>query len=141
MKRETYALIFGAIFISVIVMSTNNALGDYRIEAALIEARSFYVPPKVHNAKPVVPDVQQTMTLSTTFGANTKDVNPNDVLTLQQFLVAKGYLNQKYVTGEFGPLTQEAVRNFQKANGIAPATGFVGELTIQKINEMSAANY
>ena len=54
-----------------------------------------------------------------------------DVTTLQEFLVAQGYLHVA-PTGYFGTLTQAAVQAFQEANGIA-AIGQVGPLTRAKI--------
>lgn len=44
------------------------------------------------------------------------------VATLQNLLVKNGYLATTYVTGYFGPLTQNALKAFQKANNF-PQTG------------------
>jgi peptidoglycan hydrolase-like protein with peptidoglycan-binding domain len=54
----------------------------------------------------------------------------NDVVTLQQFLVAKGYLAipSGVAMGTFGPLTQAAVIKYQTAVGIT-ADGYVGSDT------------
>lgn len=49
------------------------------------------------------------------------------VLKLQTFLAANGYLTAT-PDGNFGPLTQAAVKKFQIANGIAPL-GIVGPQT------------
>jgi hypothetical protein len=54
------------------------------------------------------------------------------VVGLQQFLISNGYL-QGTATGNFYSLTQQAVENFQSANGISP-TGYVGSLTRAAIN-------
>lgn len=59
----------------------------------------------------------------------------DDILSLQDFLQANGYLNTE-PTGFFGVLTLQAVKNFQQANGISP-TGFVGPITRAKIKALS----
>ena len=57
-----------------------------------------------------------------------------DVVKLQQFLIDGGYSISFGATGYFGLQTRAAVIAFQKANGIAPAVGFVGPLTRAKLN-------
>ena len=42
----------------------------------------------------------------------------SDVVSLQQALIAKGYLAEGRATGYFGPLTEAAVKKFQCAEGI-----------------------
>ena len=65
-----------------------------------------------------------------------------DVQTLQYFLISQNTgpsaiaLAQVGVTGYFGNLTQQAVIEFQKANGISPAVGFVGPVTRAKISQL-----
>lgn len=56
-----------------------------------------------------------------------------DVYTLQSLLSRAGYLNAN-PNGYFGPATKSAVKRFQRDNGIS-ATGYVGEMTINAINE------
>ncbi len=67
------------------------------------------------------------------------------VSCLQQFLKSEGVYAQGLITGFFGPLTHQAVINFQdkyKEEILAPlglnnGTGFVGNSTRQKINTLS----
>src|SRR4051812_36898742 len=59
--------------------------------------------------------------------------NNDNVSVLQQLLARSGYLNTS-ANGNFGPATRAAVKSFQWDNGI-PATGVVGELTRNAINE------
>ncbi|MBR6764887.1 MAG: peptidoglycan-binding protein [Clostridia bacterium] len=55
-----------------------------------------------------------------------------DVIALQQKLVENGYLDEKYLTGFYGPNTVEAVKKYQKENGIKQ-TGVVAEKTIEAL--------
>lgn len=55
-----------------------------------------------------------------------------EVIELQEKLVEEGYLNKKYLTGYYGPNTVEAVKKYQKDNGIKQ-TGMVAELTIESL--------
>ncbi len=61
-----------------------------------------------------------------------------DVTALQQFLVTNGFLLQEFATGYFGPQTVTAVKLYQTSVGL-PAYGFVGPLTIQKLNASCAS--
>jgi hypothetical protein len=53
-----------------------------------------------------------------------------DVSAVQELLVRRGY--QIKVDGKYGPATEEAVRQFQRANGLNP-DGRVGPLTREKL--------
>lgn len=61
----------------------------------------------------------------------------DEVVELQKNLAEHGFLNVE-ATGFFGPVTEQAVKDFQKAHGI-PDTGFVGPLTRGELNKLSAA--
>lgn len=52
----------------------------------------------------------------------------NDVTALQNYLIANKYLTMPAgaAKGTFGPLTQKALIQYQKANGITPASGYFG---------------
>jgi len=52
-----------------------------------------------------------------------------DVKTLQQFLILKNFLGIGNDTGYFGPLTYQALVQYQKAMGIVPPSGYFGPLT------------
>jgi murein L,D-transpeptidase YcbB/YkuD len=64
-----------------------------------------------------------------------KTNSQNDVIALQSFLERKGFLEQKYITGTFGPQTKKAVMLFQKKYGIE-VTGSIGIQTRAKINNL-----
>lgn len=66
-----------------------------------------------------------------------RDINKNgEVTRLQNFLADKGYFKDS-ATGYFGLVTTKAVAEFQKANDIAPAIGYVGSLTRAKIKALT----
>jgi hypothetical protein len=64
-----------------------------------------------------------------------------DVSALQSFLVSNGYLTMPagVSMGYFGQLTKAAVIAYQTAVGIVPQSGFVGPLTIAKLNNTAAS--
>ena len=74
-----------------------------------------------------------TFTRSLTVGAQGADVT-----ALQNFLIAKGHTIAAGATGYFGAQTASAVAAWQAANGIAPAAGYFGPVSIAKYASMSA---
>jgi peptidoglycan hydrolase-like protein with peptidoglycan-binding domain len=63
------------------------------------------------------------------------------VRTLQTFLASNPDIYPSgMVTGYYGPLTKEAVKQFQLAYDISPV-GYVGPLTLAKVNQVSNAGY
>lgn len=62
-----------------------------------------------------------------------------DVVTLQQYLVEKGYLEipAGVPYGYFGPLTKSALAKWQSANGISPAVGYFGPISRVAITAQS----
>ncbi len=151
MKRETYAFLIALAVVAVIIMNTNTAIGNSKIEAAIADAQKVHINKSRHSnglkAVSSVPAATNAASdnsaqglatasaaISKNFGENTENIDSNDVLVLQKYLAANGYLKEKYVTGEFGPITKQAVKDFQVANNITPATGFVGDVTREKIN-------
>jgi hypothetical protein len=63
----------------------------------------------------------------------------NEVVELQKFLMAQGYLNINAPTGWFGPMTQAAVAAFQTAHKISPAVGYFGPMSRAKANSMGGS--
>lgn|GEM_PF-6098047 len=57
-----------------------------------------------------------------------------DVTALQKFLIAKGFLRQVRVYGNFGPLTQSALAAYQRSQRITPVAGFFGPRTRAIVN-------
>lgn len=58
----------------------------------------------------------------------------NDVFSLQQFLIYKGFLRIVTPTGYFGSLTKIALGKWQTSENISPAMGFFGPVSRAKIN-------
>jgi peptidoglycan hydrolase-like protein with peptidoglycan-binding domain len=75
-----------------------------------------------------------TFTQNLTIGAT-----GGDVVSLQQFLVGKGFLNMPVgvAYGYFGPLTRSAVAAWQAANGISPAVGYWGPISRAAANTVA----
>jgi hypothetical protein len=59
-----------------------------------------------------------------------------DVRRLQEILMELGYFKAPKTTAIFGPATKQAVIDFQKAEGISPASGWVGPKTREKLNSL-----
>ncbi len=80
--------------------------------------------------------VNRTMSpqLTHTLSIYTGYLYKSDVITLQKFLIAQGYLAGT-ADGRFGSRTRKAVMEFQKDYGISQ-TGNVGPLTLKKINSI-----
>ncbi|HPN55125.1 MAG TPA: peptidoglycan-binding protein [Candidatus Moranbacteria bacterium] len=58
--------------------------------------------------------------------------NSEGIRNIQKRLHQLGLLDSRYITGIFGSITVDAVKNFQQKNGL-PETGFVGPLTQAKL--------
>ena len=71
------------------------------------------------------------------YDMSAEDFNPQTlegIKNIQKILIFLGFLDQKYITGFYGPLTTGAVQKFQADNGILQ-TGYVGPLTKAKLEE------
>ncbi len=64
----------------------------------------------------------------------------SEVEELQALLQNQGFFDYDKITGYFGKITEDAVKSFQKANGLK-ADGIVGEQTWAKIRNMDGAAY
>lgn len=59
-----------------------------------------------------------------------------DVIALQRFLVSRGYLLPKHISGFFGTLTKKALIKYQSENKILPANGYFGPITKKSMNNL-----
>lgn len=76
-----------------------------------------------------------TTTTNVVFTRNlTLGIHGNDVLALQQFLMAEGFLKIAEPTDYFGRKTKAAIILWQKTQHITPPSGFFGILSREKIN-------
>jgi hypothetical protein len=57
-----------------------------------------------------------------------------DVQKLQERLRDEGFYNYPEVTGYFGTITEQAVKDYQTAKKIKPVSGYVGPLTRESLN-------
>ncbi len=58
----------------------------------------------------------------------------SDVTALQNWLISKGYTIPAGATGYFGAQTRTALAAYQAANGISPAAGYFGPITMKAVN-------
>lgn len=79
-------------------------------------------PTKTLTPQPTIPPFTRTLRLASPY------MSGNDVLLLQQRLLALGYGELGAADGTFGPMTDQAVRHFQTVNGLA-VDGVVGQKT------------
>ncbi len=59
----------------------------------------------------------------------------DDVAELQKRLQKEGFFKFDKITGLFGSITKQAVKDYQKAKGISYITGFCGPLTRAELNK------
>jgi uncharacterized repeat protein (TIGR02543 family) len=64
----------------------------------------------------------------------TLGMSGDDVLMLQNFLIGKGYSISAGATGYFGNQTQSSLASYQLKNNIIPASGYLGLITRDFIN-------
>lgn len=79
------------------------------------------------------PAVSAAFTRDLTLGTHGSDVS-----LLQQFLMTGGFLHIQTPTDHFGPLTRAALGAWQARTGIAPAVGFFGPVSREKMNAVFA---
>jgi peptidoglycan hydrolase-like protein with peptidoglycan-binding domain len=110
---------------------------------ALITPQSL--PTSIEGLQTLLTQLQQQLAnlLANTPASNnnpiTRDIQLNDqgedVRTLQQLLISKGYAIPAGVTGFFGTQTQQALIKFQQDNNITPAQGYYGPVTSARLNQ------
>lgn len=107
----------------------NNVAGDqthaYPAEFGQKQRWEYYL----HLLGPLKQYLEQPATVPVTIDPTLRrgDKKP-EVSTLQQILKNKGFYTYGFITGYFGPITESAVRSFQKARGLF-IDGVVGPRT------------
>ncbi len=102
-------------------------------------------PEKAEQARSAVSSSSSGTTAGTTFARSlTVGSTGNDVKELQKFLNSKGYTVASSGPGSvgsestyFGPATRAALAKYQAANGISPAVGYFGPVTMKSVNAMT----
>lgn len=115
-QREGRALVNGP-------AATNETTTEERTGRALVNSQE--IPPF---------DTTRTSYSMITMTLRRGMSGSNQVKTVQSVLNKEGFLASA-PTGYFGQMTFNAVKAFQTAYGIVPASGLVGPLTTQKIHE------
>jgi peptidoglycan hydrolase-like protein with peptidoglycan-binding domain len=123
---------------------TYNAL--LQLQSGNVVAEPVVVAPVVPIPEVVVPPVQENVTRLTTFTQvyEVGDIAP-EILVIQKLLNNNGYTiansgagSKGQETDKLGLATQEAIRRFQRDNGI-PMTGNVGEQTYNALKALQPA--
>lgn len=122
--------------------------GSSYIYTPVVVATTTATTTKVVTTGVVTPLVTQAVAPKTTgqvLGASTVNfsvdlkmgVRGKDVLELQKFLIAQGFLKTGTPTNYFGALTRTALVAFQKKNNIVPAVGYFGPTTRALVNKIN----
>jgi hypothetical protein len=104
---------------------------QYRGDFLAARAISIELPEAIEEELGVTPVPVTTGGLDLTLGSQGPQV-----VTLQLFLIGKGFSIPAGATGYFGAQTQAALIAFQRANGITPAAGYYGPITRARIAAM-----
>lgn len=65
--------------------------------------------------------------------------NDSDVVRLQEFLRTRGFFNYPVATGNYFTVTMQAVKGFQRVNGITPLGGYFGPKSRALVNQILAS--
>ena len=79
----------------------------------------------ISGSAPACPLINQTLNLAS---------RGSSVSSLQQYLISQGYLQSNSLTGYFGTLTRQAVRNWQRANNLKAVNGIFGPESIKQLS-------
>ena len=113
----------GAMSTSELLAQISSLLGQItqlQAQIALLDATSSSSSaPVVTSAPSVVPAALSRASCPALSRALSRGSRGDDVRSLQSFLLSHEYLGQDGVTGYFGPLTESAVKLWQKNNDIA----------------------
>ncbi len=115
----------------------SNRLWVYYWESSNVEVvnvENYQITPVLHTATPVftaTPSPTQPV-LSRSLSLKNPNMQGEDVLQLQNALLALGYSELGVPDGLFGKLTDKAVRRFQEENGLF-VDGIVGPITWEMI--------
>lgn len=106
------------------------ALYSYDQYGRFTTASRFNVTPQAGEEQVDIPAAEAAVTTPLMLSRDLyQGVQGPDVIALQTHLANNGYYPEALVTGYFGPLTRNAVMQYQMLNDISPVAGYVGPLT------------
>lgn len=120
-------------------------VANYRSQFLAAQALDIDVPEEILAEMKLVP-ATGAANIASFPGDLTLGANGSAVVTLQKFLITRNTgpaaraLGNAGATGNFGPITQRALAEYQKAVGISPANGYYGPLTrayVQQANPLA----
>jgi peptidoglycan hydrolase-like protein with peptidoglycan-binding domain len=125
---------------------TQTALAKYQKDHGIFPASGYYgsITRAAVNTTPNAAVTTSTTASTTTFNrVLTIGSIGSDVQALQQFLNAHGFTLVESGAGSsgnettyFGSATEAALAKFQQANGITPAVGYFGPITMKAVNTL-----
>jgi peptidoglycan hydrolase-like protein with peptidoglycan-binding domain len=127
-KQQAY--IASSSFIKTILDKMSIPLGEWTMSSTTKKMYSDYYAEQSYSSGD-----SRCVTLTKSLAAGQEN---SEVLALQQFLYARGYMSVK-PNGYFGPGTVAALKKFQRAYGMA-AVGSVGPGTRTKIKSLSCSS-
>jgi Putative peptidoglycan binding domain len=136
-RRRAIALVVLVGLLLVAVALGVALLGDDDEPAATTTAPAVTPPPATTAPTTTAPAAEPLTVTLPESGALALGATGEEVETLQTALAALE-LDPGAVDGDFGAATDEAVRAFQQANDL-PVDGIVGEATVERLNEVLAA--
>lgn len=90
------------------------------------------IPPNYGVPTPVGPYVEASGSAS----AGSTSVSPSGITVIQNFLKAEGSFTYPMATGFFGPITREALKQFQERQGL-PMSGQIDAATLNKMKMLA----
>jgi peptidoglycan hydrolase-like protein with peptidoglycan-binding domain len=134
MKHALYTTssVFSALFILILIVLVFAGV-VHGAEISAITATT--TPATILSTIPITTLAPTCIAIPSNLGQSMRDVEENgSIKKLQRFLKDSSYLEVE-PTGYFGELTKNAVKKFQKENGV-PSTGYVGMLTRKAFERM-----
>lgn len=136
-----------ALFAGALVQTASAQSMTLKDLVELFISLGIIAPDKAVQARQAVSSGTTSTTVSTTFSRNlTVGSTGSDVKDLQKFLNSKGYTVASSGPGSagnessyFGPATRAALAKYQAAQGISPAVGYFGPITMKSVNSMTAS--
>lgn len=118
------------------LMCVYNQLLELTTKVKQLEARISMLEAKFGNNTSGVPTAGGYSGGSTNGSGGVTQVAPVDITTVQNFLKAEGSFTYPTATGYFGPITKEALKQFQGKQGI-PTSGQIDSTTLEKMKALA----